>query len=58
MPFLTAKAFYFGHGQALNAKPGQRGFHFLQFEWFDDGLDFFHALVSLRRHPSSRCTIL
>ena len=43
MALLAAEALGFGHGDALNADFLQRLLHFVEFEWLDDGFDFFHA---------------
>src|SRR5579863_3480660 len=41
--FLPAKAFDLCHGNALHPHIGQGGADIVQFEWFDDGDDQFHA---------------
>jgi hypothetical protein len=42
MPFLTAKAFDFGDGQAGDAAFGQSLTDLFKLEGFDDGSDLFH----------------
>src|SRR5262249_16804413 len=42
MALLPAKALGFGHGNALKSDLLKRFFHLVQFEWLDDGFDFFH----------------
>ena len=42
MPFLTAKAFDFGDGQAGDTAFGQSLTDLFKLEGFDDGSDLFH----------------
>jgi len=40
--FLASETFHFRNGHAFDAHTRQSFFNVLEFEGFDDGLDFFH----------------
>jgi hypothetical protein len=44
MALLTPKSFNFANRHALDPETGQGFFDLFELEWFDDGLDFFHAV--------------
>jgi hypothetical protein len=43
VPFLAAKSLYLGNGQATHTQFGQGLAYFIEFEWFNDGFNFFHG---------------
>ena len=43
MTFLATEAFDFRDGHAFDAYLGEGFFDVFDFEWFDDGFDFFHG---------------
>src|ERR1019366_8602166 len=54
--FLPAMPAHLADGHAIHADARQRFLHFIQLEWLDYGLDFFHIHVS-RMYPSSPCML-
>src|ERR1035438_5623153 len=56
MAFLPAMPAHFADGHAIHADARQRFLHFIQLEWLDYGLDFFHIHAS-RMYPSSPCKL-
>src|SRR5215475_14290960 len=46
MALLAAKSLHLAHGQALHADTRQCFLNLIEFEGFDDRLDFFHVLSS------------
>ena len=48
MALLPSKAFRFGDGDAGHSRFVKRFFHFIELEWLDNRLNFFHRRVSRR----------
>lgn len=48
MTFLPAEPLYFGNGQAGDTDLIERLAHFVELEWFYDGLDFFHGFPAVK----------
>jgi hypothetical protein len=42
---LAAKAFHFSDGHAFDSSLGEGFFHIIEFEWLDDGFNFFHGII-------------
>jgi hypothetical protein len=43
--FLPAETFHFAHRHSFDPDLGEPILHRFHLKWFDDGLDFFHALI-------------
>jgi transposase InsO family protein len=46
MPLLIPEPFDLGNCHAFDANPHQRGPHFLELEWLDDGDDTSHGIIA------------
>jgi len=53
MPLLIPEPFDLGNGHAFDANLHQRGPHFLELEWLDDGDDTFHGIIARCRFGES-----